>query len=221
MKKPLGLLTRAVAGAAVLAVIAAPMALAQTSTPTTPPGTTSSAAATTTSSAVPTTSPSSTSPVTSSTSSPKPTTSTSSTRPTTSTSEKPDPGGKPWQDQIFGLVSNPNDPTQAAIVIGCAAAKPTDISSVALTIDEAIQSEVDPRVYVALAKLKAGVELGEYQITAKCGAKTLSFSFRVIGEETPGGGKTPVLGKPGKGKKNSQIGFTPRGGVETGFGGTA
>ncbi|MGO1050608.1 hypothetical protein ACTOWY_09955 [Crossiella sp. CA198] len=214
-------MTRAVAGAAVLAVIAAPMALAQTSTPTTPPGTTSSAAATTTSSAVPTTSPSSTSPVTSSTSSPKPTTSTSSTRPTTSTSEKPDPGGKPWQDQIFGLVSNPNDPTQAAIVIGCAAAKPTDISSVALTIDEAIQSEVDPRVYVALAKLKAGVELGEYQITAKCGAKTLSFSFRVIGEETPGGGKTPVLGKPGKGKKNSQIGFTPRGGVETGFGGTA
>ncbi|MCK2236615.1 MULTISPECIES: hypothetical protein [unclassified Crossiella] len=216
-------MTRAVAGAAVLAVIAAPMALAQTSTPTTPPATTSSAAATTTSSAVPTTSPSSTSPVTSSTSSPKPTTSTStsSTRPTTSTSEKPDPGGKPWQDQIFGLVSNPNDPTQAAIVIGCAAAKPTDISSVALTIDEAIQSEVDPRVYVALAKLKAGVELGEYQITAKCGAKTLSFSFRVIGEETPGGGKTPVLGKPGKGKKNSQIGFTPRGGVETGFGGTA
>ncbi|GAA2783827.1 hypothetical protein GCM10010452_09850 [Crossiella cryophila] len=159
--------------------------------------------------------------MTSTTSSPKPTTSTSSTRPTTSTSEKPDPSGKPWQDQIFGLVSNPNDPTQAAIVLGCAAGKPTDISSVALTIDEAIQSEVDPRVYVALAKLKAGVELGEYQITAKCGAKTLTFSFRVIGEEKPGGGKTPVLGKPGKGKKNSQIGFTPRGGVETGFGGTA
>lgn len=224
MQKSLGLLTRAVATAAALAVIAAPMALAQTTSSTTTTTTTNPVSSTTaptttpsTSSSVPTTSPSATtSPVTSSTS-PRPTT---SIRPTTSTSEQPDPGGKPWQDQIFGLASNPNDPTQAAIIIGCAAGKPTDISSVALTIDEAIQSEVDPRVYVALARLKDGVALGEYQVTAKCGGKSLSFTFRVIGDEQSGG-KTPVLGKPGKGKKNSQIGFTPRGGVETGVGGTA
>lgn len=223
MKKPLALLTRAVAGAAVLAVAVAPVALAQTTTTTTTSPVTST---TTTTSSLPTTSPSSTtpssttSPVTSTTS-PKPTTSTTSPKPTTSTSEKPDPGGNPWQDKIYGLVSNPNDPGQAAIVIGCAAGKPTDITSVALTIDEAIQSEVDPRIYVALARVKDGIALGEYQLTAKCGSKTLSFTFQVVGEENPGGGKRPVLGKPGKGKKNTQVGFTPRGGVETGFGGTA
>ncbi|MBP2475898.1 hypothetical protein JOF53_004770 [Crossiella equi] len=222
MNKRLGLLTRAVAGASALAILAAPIALADETDPASAPATT-----TTTSAAVPTTTTTTSSqPVTSTPTTPPGSTTTSprttTPKPTTSTSEKPDPEGKPWQDKIYGLVTNPNEPTQAAIVIGCAAGKPTNVASSALTIEEPVQSEVDPRVYVSLAELKPGVALGEYQITAQCGAKTLSFTFQVIGEEEPGKpGKTPVLGKKGKGTKKTQVGFTPRGGVETGFGGAA
>jgi hypothetical protein len=234
LKKTMGRLAGAVLAGALITLAMPPAAMAQTVDPT-PPTTTSEVSATSTPSSGPATTSKSTATDVPPTQTSKPTTSgaTPTGQPTTGkppetskpTGSKPiettsaratTPQEPPYQDDTAYGIDLANG--QGLLVIACAAGQPTDVSSADFDLMEGPhQDGTDGRYWGWLVKFHKGSSFatGTVQVDWKCGAdKPVQTPVK------PGGGAgagAPGVSKDGK----SQVKYAPKGGIETGFGGTA
>lgn len=245
MRKPL----RGIAGAAlsttlILTVFAAP-ALAQdegagtstdvaVTTTTAPPETTTSESApeTSTSEAAPETTTSETRSATTTTTSESTATTTSepdesSTTTTTTSSETTGSEEPPYVDDTgYGIDLDPEQGL-GLLLIACAAGEPTGVTSPDFEIlDGPWQDETDGRYWAYLVQLQPGLTFADGNVVADwvCGGEPGG------GSGSGGGGSTPVAPVPGsedagdwqrENGGDAQVGFAPKGGVETGAGGIA
>jgi hypothetical protein len=235
LKKTLGRLAGAVLAGALISLAVTPSALAQDN-PTTAPAT--SEVAPPTSDAPVTDAPAPGSPTTGQSTSDTPTSAgqptdtgtptgkpTGSTGPTgtgeptkppTSSSETTTPE-EPYQDDIaYGIDL---DGGQGIFVIACAAGEPTGVSSHDFDLVEGPhQDETDGRYWAWLVKRHDGASFDAGNITA----------FWTCGGDKGGEQPVPPAGGAGAGSAgttgghgDSQVKYAPKGGIETGFGGTA
>jgi hypothetical protein len=244
LKKTMGRLAGAVLAGALITLAVSPAAMAQTVDPT-PPTTTSEVSATSTPSSGPATSSTpSSGPATTSESTATGVPSTQTSEPTTSgaaptgqpTTGKPPETSKPTGSKPIETTSatatTPQEPPyqdntaygidlangQGLLVIACAAGQPTGVSSADFDLMEGPhQDGTDGRYWGWLVKFHEGSSFatGNVQVDWKCGAdKPVQTPVK------PGGGAgagAPGVSKDGK----SQVKYAPKGGIETGFGGTA
>lgn len=233
MRKPLGRLAAVVAAGALITFAAAPAALADetpspvttTSESTEPEVTTTT---TTADSPASSTTESSEAPSSTTTSEPTSTTSTSvgtteSSKPTeTSESSPPStPEEPPYQDNVaYGIDLGDG---YGVMIIACASGEPTGVSSPDFDIVEGpYQEEQDGRYWDYYIELHDGLTFESDEVRADwtCAAPG--------GGGAAGGGVVPAV--PGSGDAaawqasnggDAQVGYAPKSGVETGFGGTA
>lgn len=245
MRKPLGRLAGAVLAGAVIAAVAAPTAAAETtaspepvvsapsvpepesSTPSEPPTSEppSTTSAPTSSSATATTA--ATEPGT--TSAPAVTTtsvtpSSPPSGPASSPSSEPEgPQEPPYVDDVAYGVDLGNG--LGIVIIACLAGEPTDLSSPDFeVVDGPFQDETDGRYWGFLVELHAGVTFADAKVSADWTCGNTSHGGGAAGggapvSPVPGSGDTAAWQASNGGK--AQVAFAPKGGVETGFGGTA
>lgn len=232
MRKPLGRLAAVIAAGALITFAATPAALADetsSTAATTTSESTESAATTTTTTESPATSTSESTETTSSTTTSEPTSTTSTSANTTesskptetsesSTSTKPEE--PPYQDDTAYGIDLGNG--YGAMIIACAAGEPTGVSSPDFDILEGpYQEEQDGRYWDYFVQLHDGLTFASDAIRAEwtCGGP---------GGGAAGGGAVPPVSGSGDAAAwqasnggKAQVGYAPKSGVETGFGGTA
>jgi hypothetical protein len=226
LKKTMGRLAGAVLAGALITLAVSPAALAQETDPTSvvvaPPENTTTTepstptSETTTQPEVPTSTPGTTDTATPPNTTTKPGEPTKTSEPGTPTSTPTEttPEEPPYQDDTavgFDLPDN-----EGLLLISCAAGEPTEVYSPDFDLVEGpVQSEADGRVWGWLVKRHEGVSFDAGNVTAhwKCGGAPTETPVK------PGGGAGS--GSETTKGKDSQVKYAPKGGVETGFGGTA
>jgi hypothetical protein len=233
VRRPLGRLAAVVAAGALITFAAAPAALADE--PTSPATTTSES---TESEVTTTTTTTAESPATSTTKSTETTSSTTTSGPasTTSTSADTTESSKPTETSSSSTSGKPEEPPYqddtaygidlgdgyGAVIIACAAGEPTGVSSPDFDIlDGPYQEEQDGRYWDYAVQLHDGLTFANDDISA-------DWTCGTPGGGATGGGAVPAV--PGSGDAaawqasnggKAQVGYAPKTGVETGFGGTA
>lgn len=141
---------------------------------------------------------------------------------TTTQPTQPPAGGEPdyVDDVAYGLDIDP-ERGLGMLMIACAAGEPRGVGSPDLEILAGVhQDEVDGRYWSYLVRLRDGLTFAE-------NSDEISLTWRCGG--SPGGGSAP-LPVPGgddagdwqdRNDGDAQVDVAPKGGVETGFGGTA
>jgi hypothetical protein len=233
LKNTMGRLAGAVLACALITLTVAPAASAQETNPTPTSEVTETSAPsesptpTPTSSSVPDPTPSEPPVVTTP---PSPTTSkppvdptpTSTSKPTetpdpTDPTEPTEPPVEPLEDGlVYGIDFGDGE---GVLVISCAAAAPTNVTSPDFEItDGPFQDEVDGRVWGYGIKLRSGavVDGENTRVSFTCDGKQYSNVPVPPAGGTGGGGVAPE-----KKTEKAQVKYAPKGGVATGFGGTA
>lgn len=144
--------------------------------------------------------------------------------PTTTTgTDEPDPGEDepPYVDDVAHGIDLDPKRGLGLLIIACAAGEPRGVKSPDFEILEGPhQDEVDGRYWLYLVQLRDGLTFRSDEVVG----------YWECGGETPGGGGAPVAPVPGSDDADdwqqenggdAQVTFAPKGGVETGFGGTA
>ncbi|WP_063740195.1 hypothetical protein [Amycolatopsis jejuensis] len=232
MKKTLGRLAGAVLAGALISLAVTPTANAEgeTSSSTSAAATTTAPPASETATATQTAPPTSQSTSDTKTSAPETTTAQPGQ---TSTSGKPTETGKPTTTTRSSETSAPQEPPYeddtaygvdldgglGVVMIACAAGEPTGLRSKDFDLVEGPhQDETDGRYWLWLVKRHEGVsfEAGGVYADWTCAGKPST------GEHVPpaGGAGSGSAGTTG-GHGDSQVKYTPKRGVETGFGGMA
>lgn len=229
LKNTMGRLAGAVLACALITLTVAPAASAQETDPTP------------TSEVAETTAPSETSesPAPTSSSSPEPTSSQPPvTTPSSPTTSKPPVDPTPTSTSKPTETSDPTTPTEppeepfedglvygidlgdgeAVLVISCASGAPTNVTSPDFQVtDGPFQDEVDGRFWGYGLKLRSGavVDGENVHVSFSCGGKQYSTVPVPPAGGAGGGGKAPEK------TEKAQVKYAPKGGVATGFGGTA
>ncbi|GGM57726.1 hypothetical protein GCM10012275_31180 [Longimycelium tulufanense] len=119
----------------------------------------------------------------------------------------------PGMDGVF-LVASP-DGSFVFVGATCAAGKP-EVSSPVLDIQPLRQNDENRRMWEAVAKPSGN---GDITVTAKCGGK--NYTTTLARADIAKAKKAGTSVKSGQPQAKNQVKFVPKGGVETGFGGTA
>ncbi|PXY37666.1 hypothetical protein BA062_03310 [Prauserella flavalba] len=146
---------------------------------------------------------------------------------TTTSSEPTGPEEPPYVDDSgYGIDLDPEQGL-GLLLIACAAGEPTGVTSPDFEIlDGPWQDETDGRYWAYLVQLQPGLTFAGGNVVADwvCGGEPGG------GSGSGGGGSTPVAPVPGsedagdwqrENGGDAQVGFAPKGGVETGAGGIA
>lgn len=240
MGRTLNRVAGVVSAAALATFAAAPVALAQETDTTTPETTTTTTTSTSETTTTTTTSESTTPVTTTQTTAPSTTTevkTTTTPKTTTTTSEETEPPKDDFQDNTgAGFVGVGGE---GVLVINCAAGAPGNLATQYLNVTGGPdQDESDGRIWnytVRVDTLPAGTTTGKFSWTCDGveGNGTVEFEQAPPPETsttnpsstapitTATSTTTTTTTAPGNAAPKAQVKVTPRGGVETGFGGTA